>query len=111
MKYLKIYEEFGTFHLDQISRKEFNQMNDRAQNDPKYREGYIDADITHTQNEFIGNVTAVNVDRYKNTNYKVRRLIFDFEEHQKEYFYRFEESDFEQICNNPQILLDYLKID
>lgn len=76
MKYLKIYEEFGTFHLDEISKEESDEMNNR--NDLKYREGYIDADITHTRNKFIGHVTARDVDRYTNTNYKVRRLIFSF---------------------------------
>ena len=80
MKYLKIFEEYEKFHLDEISQEEYDEMNNRAQRDLKYGEGYIDADITQTKNKFkdFGYASLINVDRYNNTNYKVNRLNFSF---------------------------------
>jgi hypothetical protein len=133
MKYLKIFEEFTTgFHLDEISESEFKSL--RTEECPiEYRksveiysrlpEGY-DRSFGYSYLTIVGEdeekptvVKTYYIDKYQNKGdepyYTLKYEIenhspADDEERLKEYFFTFEESDFDEICNDPQNLINYL---
>ena len=158
MKYLKLYEEFTEFHLDEISKQEYYSILDnnrlvyipeskvlefKSKLSKEYKLSYGRASVKDTV-EFFRAEYETEVDYHiisKRFNIKKKSLGADepcyimsyhYEEFtsfaapqshietlpnqerinfEKKSYYRFEESDFNQMCENPQILLDYLEKD
>ena len=153
MKYLKLYEEFTEFQLDEISKEEYYSILDnnplvyipeskvlefKSKLSKEYKLGYGRASVKDTV-EFFRAEYETEVDYHitsKRFSIKKKSLgvdepcyimFYHYEEFtsfaapqshietlperisfQKKSYYRFEESDFNQMCENPQILLDYL---
>jgi hypothetical protein len=158
MKYLKLYEEFTEFQLDEISKQEYYSILDnnrlvyipeskvlefKSKLSKEYKLGYGRASVKDTV-EFFRAEYETEIDYHitsKRFSIKKKSLVDDepcyimsyhYEEFtsfaapqshietlpnqeriffEKKSYYRFEESDFNQMCENPQILLDYLEKD
>ena len=158
MKYLKLYEEFTEFQLDEISKEEYYSILDnnplvyipeskvlefKSKLSKEYKLGYGRASVKDTV-EFFRAEYETEVDYHitsKRFSIKKKSLgvdepcyimFYHYEEFtsfaapqshietlpnqerisfEKKSYYRFEESDFNQMCENPQILLDYLEKD
>ena len=156
MKYLKLFEEFTEFQLDEISKQEYYSIldNNRLVYIPEskvlefkrnlskeYKLGYGRASVKDTV-EFFRAEYETEIDYHitsKRFSIKKKSLgddepcyimSYHYEEFtsfaapqshietlpnqeriffEKKSYYRFEESDFNQMCENPQILLDYLE--
>jgi len=155
MKYLKIFEEFGKFHLDEISKEEYYSIfnNNRLVYIPKskvlefksklskeYKLVYARASVKDTVEWFRAEYETEIDYHFTCKRFSIKKLSqgadepcyimsYNYEEFtsfeapksyietlpdekrigfQKKSYYRFEESDFDQMCKNPQILLDYL---
>ena len=133
MKYLKIFEEFNSgFQIDEISEEEFKSL--RTDECPiEYRKSFqlnqrmpdgFDSTFGYSYFTIVGedkeNPTIVKtyyIDKFQNKGdepyYTLKYEIenhspADDEERLKEYYFTFEESDYDEICNDPQILIDYL---
>ena len=155
MKYLKKFESFGQFQLDEISKEEYYSIFD---NNPlvyipeskvlefkrnlskEYKLGYGRGDRKDTV-EFFRAEYETEIDyHFTCKRFSIKKksqgvdepcyiMSYNYEEFtsfeapkshietlpdekrigfQKKSYYRFEESDFDQMCKNPQILLDYL---
>ena len=158
MKYLKIFEEFNEFQLDEITKQEYYSILDnnplvyipeskvlefKSKLSKEYKLGYGRASVKDTV-EFFRAEYVKEIDYHitsKTFSIKKKSLVDDepcyimsyhYEEFtsfeapqshietlpnqeriffEKKSYYRFEESDFNQMCENPQILLDYLEKD
>ena len=133
MKYLKIFEEFNSgFQIDEISEEKFKSL--RTDECPiEYRKSFqlnqrmpdgFDSTFGYSYFTIVGedkeNPTIVKtyyIDKFQNKGdepyYTLKYEIenhspADDEERLKEYYFTFEESDYDEICNDPQILIDYL---
>ena len=145
MKYLKIFEEFTKFQLDEITRSEFMEYH-RVKETELKPSGEYPSEILFDKSKllkiksllpknyhFAYGSTWFTIEYFYESEYnegvfkkiavdKVRQeddepfytLQFFYEiskgdkVNDQYKFYRFEESDFEEICDNPQVLLDYL---
>ena len=152
MKYLKIFEEFGEFQLDEISKEEYWNINDnplvyipeskvlefKSKLSKEYKLVYGRSHVKDAV-EFFRAEYETEVYYYITVKtFSIRKrslggdepcyvMSYNYEEFtslaapkshietlperisfQKKSYYRFEESDFNQMCENPQILLDYL---
>jgi hypothetical protein len=131
MKYLKLFESFGSFQLDEITRKEFVDIHkNREDENINYRGLQLmgenipkDYTLSHGGEWF----TIHHCDESKKINIKISvdkvsqggdepfytlQYYYDIYKgnryNDRHHFFRFEESDFNQMCKNPQILIDYL---
>jgi len=156
MKYLKKFESFGQFQLDEISKEEYYSIfnNNRLVYIPEskvlefksklskeYKLIYARASVKDTVEYFRAEYETEIDYHFTCKNFSIKKLsqgvdepcyimFFNYEEFtsfaapkshietlpdqkrigfQKKSYYRFEESDFNQMCENPQILLDYLE--
>jgi hypothetical protein len=156
MKYLKLFEEFTDFELDEISKEEYYSIfnNNRLVYIPEskvlefksklskeYKLGYGRGDRKDTVEWFRAEYETEIDYHFTCKSFSIKKLsqgvdepcyimFYNYEEFtsfaapkshietlpdqkrrsfQKKSYYRFEESDFNQMCENPQILLDYLE--
>ncbi len=148
MKYLKIFEEFTEFQLDEISKEEYyNEIDYKKRvgisekkvlefkkNLPtEYKVSYGRGDKPQTV-DFLRAEYHIELDHVMFCReFSIKKLnqhpdedcfvmFYNYEEFvpmqapqdierwslQRKTYYRFEESDFDQMCKNPEILLDYL---
>lgn len=155
MKYLKIFEEFTEFQLDEISKEEYYKEIDYKKrvgisekkvlefkkNLPtEYKVSYARGDKKDTV-EYLRAEYETEIDyHFTCKNFSIKKksqgddepcyiMFYNYEEFtshqapkshietlpdqqrisfQKKFYFRFEESDFDQMCKNPQILLDFL---
>ena len=155
MKYLKKFESFGKFHLDEISKEEYYSIfnNNRLVYIPEskvlefksklskeYKLIYARASVKDTVEYFRAEYETEIDYHFTCKSFSIKKLsqgvdepcyimFYNYEEFtsfeapksyietlpdqkrrsfQKKSYYRFEESDFDQMCENPQILLDYI---
>ena len=148
MKYLKIYEEFTNFQLDEISKEEYYKEIDYKKrvgisekkvlefkkNLPQeYKVSCLRGEVPQTVDNlraeyhieiehimFCREFSIKKLNQYPDEDCFV--MSYNYEEFvpmqapkdierwslQRKTYYRFEESDFDQMCKNPQILLDFL---
>ena len=148
MKYLKIFEEFTEFQLDEISKEEYYKEIDYKKrvgisekkvlefkkNLPtEYKVSYARGEAPQTVDYlraeyhieidhvmFCREFSIKKLNQYPDEDCFV--MSYNYEEFvpvqapkdierwslQRKTYYRFEESDFDQMCKNPQILLDFL---
>lgn len=133
MKYLKIYEEFTTgFHLDEISEEKYRSL--RTEECPiEYRKslelhsrmpdgfdctfGYSYVTIVGDDEEHPTIVKSYYITKYRSKGDEpYYTLLYEIENHSpaddeerlKQYFFTFEEDDYDEISNDPKILIDYL---
>jgi len=158
MKYLKIFEEFNEFQLDEISKEEYYSIldNNRLVYIPEskvlefkenlskeYKLLYARASVKDTVEYFRAEYETEIDYHFTCKSFSIKKksqgddepcyiMFYNYEEFtsheapkshietlpdqkrisfQKKSYYRFEESDFNQMCENPQILLDYLEKD
>ena len=131
MKYLKIFETFiEEFQLDEISEDKYESLADIGEID-RSKLDTIELNLpmgclceTGTYDNWIEIVKIVDsqddediifhyhikkcANEYDEPYYK---LLYQIEKTDSfsEFYYVFEESDFDKICENPQILIDYLE--
>ena len=149
MKYLKIFEEFTGFQLDEISKEEYYNTIDYnkrfgipekkvlefKKNLPtEYKVSYGRGDKPQTV-DFLRAEYHIEIDHVMFCReFSIKKMsqgedepcyvmFYNYEEFvpikapkdierrslQRKTYYRFEESDFDQMCKNPQILLDFLE--
>jgi len=156
MKYLKIFEEFNEFQLDEISKEEYYSIfnNNRLVYIPEskvlefksklskeYKLVYARASVKDTVEYFRAEYETEIDYHFTCKSFSIKKksqgvdepcyiMFYNYEEFtsfaapkfhietlpdqkrigfQKKSYYRFEESDFNKMCENPQILLDYLE--
>ena len=148
MKYLKIFEEFTEFQLDEISKEEYyNEIDYKKRvgiseekvlefkkNLPtEYKVSYARGEVPQTV-DYLRAEYHIEIDHVMFCReFSIKKLnqhpdedcfvmFYNYEEFvpvkapkdierrslQRKTYYRFEESDFDQMCKNPQILLDFL---
>ena len=142
MKYLKLFEEFTGFQLDEISKKEYYSILDnnrlvyipeskvlefKSKLSKEYKLGYGRASIKDTV-EFFRIEYETEIDYHiTSKRFSIKKkslgadepyytLLYEIENHSpaddeerlKQYFFTFEEDDYDEICNDPKILIDYL---
>ena len=145
MKYLKIFEEFGEFQLDEISEQEFSKINDgptfdlgldninkmKSNLDPEWKVRFARSQRLPREEypPSYQNLSLVNEVSQGKRSYLSKGIYIEKKQlndddpiytlefrkrHPKTYlvldsrYFTFEESDFRKICENPQILLDYI---
>ena len=133
MKYLKIFEAFNSgFQIDEISEEKFNslrteecpieygksfQLHQRMPEGVDSTFGYSYFTIVREDEENPTIVKTYYITKYQSKGDEpYYTLLYEIENHSpaddeerlKQYFFTFEESDYDEICNDPQILIDYL---
>ena len=155
MKYLKKFEGFGQFQLDEISKQEYYSILDnnplvyipeskvlefKSKLSKEYKLLYARGDKKDTVEYFRAEYETEIDYHFTCKSFSIKKksqgvdepcyiMFYNYEEFtshaapkshietlpdqkrisfQKKSYYRFEESDFNQMCENPQILLDYL---
>lgn len=156
MKYLKKFESFGQFQLDEISKQEYYSILDnnplvyipenkvlefKSNLSKEYKLLYARGDKKDTVEYFRAEYETEIDYHFTCKSFSIKKksqgvdepcyiMSYNYEEFtsfeapkshietlpdqqrisfQKKSYYRFEESDFDQMCKNPQILLDYLE--
>ena len=156
MKYLKKFESFGQFQLDEISKQEYYSILDnnrlvyipeskvlefKSKLSKEYKLLYARGDRKDTVEYFRAEYETEIDYHFTCKSFSIKKksqgvdepcyiMFYNYEEFtshaapkshietlpdqkrisfQKKSYYRFEESDFNQMCKNPQILLDYLE--
>ena len=134
MKYLKLFESFGAFQLDEITRRQYIDIHvNREEESINYKglqlmEQNLDekyklkhggvwfriewVDILNGNVEIQTKIFVDKVSQYGDEPFYTLKYYYELSKGSKftdRYnFFRFEESDFDQMCENPQILIDYL---
>ena len=148
MRWLKIFEEFTKFQLDEISKEEYYNEIDHKKRvgisekkvlefkknlPPEYKVSYARGNMPQTV-DYLRAEYHIEIDHvmfckefsikkiYQGVDEPCFVMSYNYEEFvpasapknidhwslQRKTYYRFEESDFDQMCKNPQILLDFL---
>jgi len=134
MKHLKLFESFGSFQLDEITRRQYIDIHVNREEesidymslqlmgenlDKKYELKQGDVwfriewvDILNGNVEIQTKIFVDKVSQYGDEPFYTLKYYYELSKGSKysdRYnFFRFEESDFDQMCKNPQILIDYL---
>jgi len=135
MKYLKLFELFGGFQLDEITRKQYIDIQVNREDeiinygslqlmgenlDKKYELKHTGVwfkiewvDILNGNVEIQTEIFVDKVSQYGDEPFYTLKYYYELSKGSKysdrHHFFSFEESDFDQMCKNPQILIDYLK--